>query len=118
MVPLENYLVLSSILFALGVYGVLARRNAVLILSLRGHGELGSTFLNVLRRYVAALRVGRNTLLLIGVEPRLQEQLERTGLIADIGADNVFHVGSVSESTRAAVARAEQLVQPPALTTH
>ncbi len=32
MVPLENYLVLSAILFCLGVYGVLARRNAVLIL--------------------------------------------------------------------------------------
>jgi NAD(P)H-quinone oxidoreductase subunit 4L len=32
VVPLENYLALSSILFALGVYGVLARRNAVLIL--------------------------------------------------------------------------------------
>ncbi len=32
MVPLENYLVLSGILFSLGVYGVLARRNAVLVL--------------------------------------------------------------------------------------
>jgi len=32
MVPLENYLALSGILFALGVYGVLARRNAVLVL--------------------------------------------------------------------------------------
>lgn len=32
MVPLENYLVLSAVLFSLGVYGVLARRNAVLIL--------------------------------------------------------------------------------------
>ena len=32
MVPLENYLVLSAILFSLGVYGVLAKRNAVLIL--------------------------------------------------------------------------------------
>ncbi len=32
MVPLENYLVLSAIMFSLGVYGVLARRNAVLIL--------------------------------------------------------------------------------------
>ncbi|MGE5597103.1 MAG: NADH-quinone oxidoreductase subunit NuoK [Hyphomicrobiales bacterium] len=30
--PLENYLALSAIVFALGVYGVLARRNAVLIL--------------------------------------------------------------------------------------
>ncbi len=32
MVPLENYLVLSAVMFSLGVYGVLARRNAVLIL--------------------------------------------------------------------------------------
>lgn len=32
MVPLENYLVLSAILFSLGVYGVLARRSAVLVL--------------------------------------------------------------------------------------
>lgn len=32
MVPLENYLILSGVVFSLGVYGVLARRNAVLIL--------------------------------------------------------------------------------------
>ncbi|MFN0145812.1 MAG: NADH-quinone oxidoreductase subunit NuoK [Dehalococcoidia bacterium] len=32
MVPLENYLVLSAIIFSLGVYGVLSRRNAVLVL--------------------------------------------------------------------------------------
>ena len=32
MIPIENFLVLSSILFSLGIYGVLARRNAVLIL--------------------------------------------------------------------------------------
>lgn len=32
MVPLENYLVLSAVIFSLGVYGVLSRRNAVLIL--------------------------------------------------------------------------------------
>jgi NADH:ubiquinone oxidoreductase subunit K len=32
MIPLENFLALSAILFGLGVYGVLARRNAVLIL--------------------------------------------------------------------------------------
>ena len=32
MVPLENYLVLAAILFSLGVYGVLARRSAILVL--------------------------------------------------------------------------------------
>jgi NADH:ubiquinone oxidoreductase subunit K len=31
-IPLERFIVLSSILFSIGVYGVLARRNAVLIL--------------------------------------------------------------------------------------
>jgi NADH:ubiquinone oxidoreductase subunit K len=32
MIPLEDLLVLSALLFALGVYGVLARRHAILIL--------------------------------------------------------------------------------------
>ncbi|MDZ7728817.1 MAG: NADH-quinone oxidoreductase subunit NuoK [Dehalococcoidia bacterium] len=32
MVPLENFLALSGILFAIGVYGVLARRSAILVL--------------------------------------------------------------------------------------
>ena len=89
-------------------------RNAVLVLSLRGHGEMGSTFLNVLRRYVAALRAGDNTMLLIGVEDPLQEQLERTGLLQEIGVDNVFDVGGVSESARAAVDRAQELIRPAA----
>jgi NADH:ubiquinone oxidoreductase subunit K len=32
MIPLQHFLVLGAVLFALGVYGVLARRSAVLIL--------------------------------------------------------------------------------------
>ena len=32
MIPIQHFLVLSGILFSLGVYGVLARRSAVLIL--------------------------------------------------------------------------------------
>jgi NADH:ubiquinone oxidoreductase subunit K len=32
MIPLQHFLVLSGVLFSLGIYGVLARRNAVLIL--------------------------------------------------------------------------------------
>jgi NADH:ubiquinone oxidoreductase subunit K len=31
-IPLENFLFLSGILFTLGIYGVLTRRNAVLVL--------------------------------------------------------------------------------------
>ena len=32
MIPLEHFLVLGAILFTLGLYGVLARKNAVLVL--------------------------------------------------------------------------------------
>lgn len=32
MIPINHFLVLSAILFSIGMYGVLARRNAVLIL--------------------------------------------------------------------------------------
>jgi NADH:ubiquinone oxidoreductase subunit K len=32
MIPIENFLILSAILFALGFYGVLARRSAIMIL--------------------------------------------------------------------------------------
>lgn len=32
MIPLQHFLVLSGVMFSMGLYGVLARRNAVLIL--------------------------------------------------------------------------------------
>ncbi len=32
MIPIENFLVLSGILFAMGLFGVLSRRSAILIL--------------------------------------------------------------------------------------
>lgn len=32
MIPLNNFLILAAVLFSLGMYGVLARRSAVLIL--------------------------------------------------------------------------------------
>lgn len=32
MIPIDNFLVLSAILFSIGMYGVLARRSALLIL--------------------------------------------------------------------------------------
>ena len=32
MVPLEHFLILSAALFCIGIYGVLARRNAVMVL--------------------------------------------------------------------------------------
>ena len=85
----------------------------MLVLSLHGHGEMGSTFLSVLRRYTASQQAEGNTLMLIGVEDALREQLGRTGLLELLGPDNVFAVGQVSESTRGAVARAQALTNAP-----
>ncbi len=32
MIPLQYYIIMSAILFTIGIYGVLARRNAILVL--------------------------------------------------------------------------------------
>jgi hypothetical protein len=86
-------------------------RNAVLVLSLRGHGEPDSTFLNGLTR-AAARRAGGNTLLRTGVEPPGRAQSGRPGRLPELGAANVFGRDGVSAPMRAAVARARQLLRP------
>ncbi|MCB9114011.1 MAG: SulP family inorganic anion transporter [Caldilinea sp.] len=85
-------------------------RNAVAILSLRGQRELGSTFINVLERYARAAQVSGNTLMLSSVGPAVLEQLEETGCLAVIGADNVFPAGAPGESARLAYKRARHLI--------
>jgi SulP family sulfate permease len=65
-------------------------RHAVVALILRGHPEVGSTFLNVLERYTAALRTHDSRLMLVGVDPVVRDQLVRTGLLKTIGEEKVF----------------------------
>jgi SulP family sulfate permease len=65
-------------------------RHAVVALVLRGQPDVGSTFINVLRRYAECLRARDNKLMLVGVDPAVREQLARTGLLATIGEENVF----------------------------
>lgn len=82
----------------------------VVILRLRGTEDLGSTFIQTMLRYCAALRTQGCELVLAGVGPPVLGQLERTGALAELGADNVFaatvHVG---ESLTAALERAREL---------
>jgi SulP family sulfate permease len=72
-------------------------RHAVVILGLRGETDVGSTFLEVLKRYAAALRQQESRLMLVGVDPRVMRQMERTGVLTAIGPAQVFpveeHVG-------------------------
>jgi len=84
--------------------------NAVVILSLRGHTEVGSTFIGVLERYVQALRANGNTLMLVGVNPAVYEQLAETKCLDVIGAENVFVASKPGESTLHAYQKAQQII--------
>jgi SulP family sulfate permease len=64
--------------------------NTVVILNLRGHDDLGSTFFNVLERYAADLRKHQSKVMLAGVSSNVIRQLEHTGLMKTIGWENVF----------------------------
>jgi SulP family sulfate permease len=65
-------------------------RHAVVILTLRGQTDVGSTFLNVLTRYAEQLGQQESILMLAGVEPTVLTQMERTGILHVIGRSNVF----------------------------
>jgi sulfate permease, SulP family len=65
-------------------------RHAVAVLSLRGRPEVGSTLIEVLRRYAGALHARDGKLMLSGIDPGLLDQLRRTGTLDLVGQDNVF----------------------------
>ena len=84
-------------------------RNAVVALILRGQPEVGSTFLNVLRRYLEALRAHDSKLMLVGVDPAVRDQLARTGMLHTIGEENVFlATPQIGAAMNAAAAAAQE----------
>ncbi len=62
---------------------------AHVVIRLRGTEELGVTFLTMVRGYADELAAGDATLMLVGVNPRLADQLRATGLQQRLGDDNV-----------------------------
>ena len=64
--------------------------HAVVAISLRGQGEIGSTFMTVLQRYAEALQARDSKLMLVGVDAAVRDQLAKTGVLKLIGAENVF----------------------------
>lgn len=85
-------------------------RNAVVILSLRGHTELGSTFIGVLERYAQALQANGNTLMLVNVNSAVYEQLRDTECLDILGDENVFVASKPGESNQEAYQKAQQLI--------
>jgi sulfate permease, SulP family len=63
---------------------------SVVILRLRGRTELGSTFLDALRRYARSLVEVGSTLMIVSVSDRVEEQLTMAGITDVIGVDHVY----------------------------
>ncbi|MFL7837266.1 MAG: SulP family inorganic anion transporter [Candidatus Promineifilaceae bacterium] len=64
--------------------------HSVVILGLRERDEVGSTFINVINRYAVELQKSGNRLMLAGVNERVLEQLQNTGVAAIIGEENIY----------------------------
>jgi sulfate permease, SulP family len=86
-------------------------RHAVVILVLRDKRNVGSTFLNVVARYAGALRRQKSKLMLAGVDPNVVAQMERTGIVQDIGRENLFQATQdIGQALVQAVAAAESWI--------
>ncbi len=64
--------------------------NSVVILRLRGRTDLGTTVMEVLRRYAEALRASGSKLVIVSAGDRIQEQLRVTGVTAVIPPENIY----------------------------
>ena len=76
----------------------------VLVVRLRSHAEVGSTFIVMTRRYHEQISRRGGRLILAGVSERLHDQLASTGVLDEIGAENVLPMTDVVfQSTAAAI---------------
>jgi SulP family sulfate permease len=64
--------------------------NAVIIWRLRGLEETHSTFLKQLSLFAQKAQEGGNRFMVEGVQPQVMTTLEKTGILDEIGRDNVF----------------------------
>ena len=65
-------------------------RHSVVILRLRGRTDLGSTFMDVLRRYAEELSAADSKLVIISGDERVHEQLAVTRVSAAVGSENLY----------------------------
>jgi SulP family sulfate permease len=93
----------------------LSTQNAVVILRLRGTEHIGSTAIKWLEKYNDNLRKGGNLLMLAGLHPDLLKELEKTGLVEQIGAENIFEMkAGLGESEDAALEAAQRWLEKQA----
>jgi SulP family sulfate permease len=79
------------------------------VLRLRDRTDVGSTFLGVIERYRTEIEAVGGILMLAGVGPELRDQLERTGILAAVGEENVCEARpTLTASVSVAVDAAER----------
>jgi len=67
----------------------------VVLLRMRGRDEVGSTFMRVIARYASSLKAKQGKLVLVGVSEPVYHQLEKTGLLHELGEENVYRATSI-----------------------
>jgi SulP family sulfate permease len=65
-------------------------RNAVLILSLRGQKDMGTTFMQMLEGLARKLKSSQSILMLSGIDPKIKRVLEESGAADIIGPESIF----------------------------
>ena len=84
-----------------------ASKGAVVIIRLRGTDQIGLSLIEVLRRYAHSLRDADGSLKLVVSEKRVLDQIEASGLAAELGERNVYRSNEwIGETVRRAYADA------------
>jgi SulP family sulfate permease len=90
-----------------------ATRNAVVIIRLRGVDQLGLSLIEVLRRYARDLAATGSVLKLTVSSPQVMKQLKSTGLLAELGRENVYQSTEwLGEALQSAVGDARERIAP------
>ena len=93
--PRGNLFFASAVEFEENLPAVEKAERTVVILRLRGIDEIGSTFLRVLTRYAESLRTNQGKLVLAGVSKSVYSQLQNTGLVDQLGKENIYKSTSI-----------------------
>lgn len=88
---------------------------SVVILRLRGADDAGATLIDVINRYARALRGAGSKMVIVTDNPRIERQLDLTGVLGVVGAQNVY-LGNewVGQTLKQARRDASEWVRRPA----
>ena len=87
---------------------------AVVAIMVRGQSDIGSTFLNVIQEYAKSVQARNGRFMLIGIDPKVYDQLAKTGLLKIIGEENVFlATPQLGEALNRAIAEANTWLESP-----